>query len=66
MKYYTELVKYFSKIDLKIAFNRLNINYYDRKNLGRWNIDYCPNIINTKVKLANEDNSGSTDQYIIN
>jgi hypothetical protein len=29
------------------------------KLLGRWNVDYCQQILHTKVKLANEDNCGT-------
>ncbi len=29
------------------------------KLLGRWNVDYCQQILHTKVKLANEDHCGT-------
>ncbi len=29
------------------------------KFLGRWNVDYCQNILNTKVRFANEDHCGT-------
>ncbi len=37
--------------------------------LGRWNIDYCENIINKKLDLSNEDHCGAcnnTTQSVIN
>ena len=65
MKHFKELAKYFSQKQLSSFFDRWNINHYDKQPLGRWNIDYCSNKINTKVKLANEDNSGPSGQYVI-
>ena len=65
MKYFTQLAKYFSKIQLTNSFSRRNVNNYDKQSLGRWAIDYCPNKINTKVKLANEDNCGPTGQCVV-
>lgn len=37
----------------------------NHKPLGRWNIDYCSEIINKKIDLSNEDNCGPCGQYII-
>jgi hypothetical protein len=34
--------------------------------LGRWNIDYCENIINKKIDLSNEDHCGVCNNKIIN
>jgi hypothetical protein len=34
--------------------------------LGRWNIDYCENIINKKLDLSNEDHCGVCNNNIIN
>jgi hypothetical protein len=34
--------------------------------LGRWNIDYCENIINKKLDLSNEDHCGACNNNIIN
>jgi len=33
------------------------------KPLGRWNIDYCNKIINSKIDLSNEDHCGPCGQY---
>jgi hypothetical protein len=66
MKYFTQLSTYFSQIQLSKSFARWNINYYAKQSLGRWDIDYCPDKINIKVKFANEDNCGPTGRYEIN
>jgi len=34
--------------------------------LGRWNIDYCENIINKKIDLSNEDHCGVCNNNINN
>ena len=34
--------------------------------LGRWNIDYCENIINKKLELSNEDHCGVCNNIIDN
>lgn len=31
--------------------------------LGRWNVDYCPRKMETKVDMANEDHCGPCGQY---
>jgi hypothetical protein len=31
--------------------------------LGRWGIQYCPDILTKKIYLANEDNCGPCGQY---
>jgi hypothetical protein len=33
--------------------------------MGRWNIDYCNQKMNTKVDLSNEDHCGPCGQYAI-
>ena len=33
--------------------------------MGRWNIDYCNNKMNTKIDLSNEDHCGPCGQYAI-
>lgn len=33
--------------------------------LGRWNVDYCPRKMETKVDMANEDHCGPCGQYAI-
>ena len=33
--------------------------------LGRWNIDYCNKILDSKIDLANEDHCGPCGQYSI-
>lgn len=30
-----------------------------KKFLGRWTVDYCSEVLNTKIRLANEDNCGT-------
>jgi hypothetical protein len=40
-------------------------NVPETKKLGRWNIDYCSKITNTKIDLANEDHCGPCGQYHI-
>jgi hypothetical protein len=32
--------------------------------LGRWNLDYCPNIVNRKVTFSNEDHCGTCGTYM--
>jgi hypothetical protein len=34
--------------------------------LGRWNIVYCPDKINKKVDLSNEDHCGACNNYKYN
>ena len=36
------------------------------KKLGRWNIEYCNNKLNTKIDLSNEDHCGPCGKYAIN
>lgn len=36
----------------------------NHKPLGRWNIDYCSEVINKKIDLSNEDNCGPCGQYM--
>jgi hypothetical protein len=31
--------------------------------LGRWSIEYCPTIVETRVKLANEDHCGTCTTF---
>ena len=38
----------------------------EKKVLGRWNIDYCNQKINSKIDLSNEDHCGPCGQYILN
>jgi hypothetical protein len=38
----------------------------EKKILGRWNIDYCNQKINSKIDLSNEDHCGPCGQYILN
>ena len=37
----------------------------EKKVLGRWNIDYCNQKINSKIDLSNEDHCGPCGQYIL-
>lgn len=37
----------------------------DKKILGRWNMEYCDNKMNTKIDLSNEDHCGPCGQYIL-
>ncbi len=53
--------------------NRMNVLgkkiikiYLDKdtiKPLGRWNIDYCNKVMDSKIDLANEDHCGPCGQY---
>ncbi len=43
---------------VKRLFNRL-IKSYQPVQLGRWSIEYCPKILDTRVKLTNEDHCGT-------
>jgi hypothetical protein len=45
--------------------NKLINKVPETKKLGRWNIDYCSKITNTKIDLANEDHCGPCGQYLI-
>ena len=45
--------------------NKLINKVPETKQLGRWNIDYCSKIQNTKIDLANEDHCGPCGQYLI-
>uniref|UniRef100_A0A6C0H9B3 Uncharacterized protein n=1 Tax=viral metagenome TaxID=1070528 RepID=A0A6C0H9B3_9ZZZZ len=38
----------------------------EKKVLGRWNIDYCNQKVNSKIDLSNEDHCGPCGQYILN
>jgi hypothetical protein len=49
-----------SKEIIKIILDKDTI-----KPLGRWNINYCNKITDSKIDLANEDNCGPCGQYSI-
>lgn len=49
-------------IKIRIAFNYLRRKEV-KPQLGRWNINYDPTNINSKVDLANEDHCGSCGKY---
>lgn len=58
---------------MKLRNNILKIftNFYEKffckkdnyLQLGRWKIDYCPNILEKKIFLTNEDHCGPCGQY---
>ncbi len=48
----------FKMNSLSFLFKRDPVKY-----LGRWNVDYCHQILHTKVRLANEDHCGTC--YIV-
>jgi hypothetical protein len=52
MRYLTNIIRLFVKNEKKV--------------LGRWNIDYCNQKINSKIDLSNEDHCGPCGQYILN
>jgi hypothetical protein len=52
MSYLTNIIRLFVKNEKKV--------------LGRWNIDYCNQKINSKIDLSNEDHCGPCGQYILN
>jgi len=63
MNYLTGVAKNYLQLQLTLYWHRFNLNVKSKQYLGRWNIDYCPNKIDMKVKLANEDNCGPTGRY---
>jgi len=52
MRYISNIIRLFVKNEKKV--------------LGRWNIDYCNQKINSKIDLSNEDHCGPCGQYILN
>jgi hypothetical protein len=52
MRYISNIIRFFVKNEKKV--------------LGRWNIDYCNQKINSKIDLSNEDHCGPCGQYILN
>jgi hypothetical protein len=40
--------------------------YNDKKILGRWNIEYCDNIINMKIDFSNQDHCGPCGKFLLN
>jgi hypothetical protein len=61
LKRFQYVTKNFGTLPRK--FNIPLLRHEIPKPLGRWNIDYCPNIIDRKIDFANEDNCGACDQY---
>jgi hypothetical protein len=49
----------------KLFKNKFINKIPETKQLGRWNIDYCSKITNTKIDLANEDHCGPCGQYLL-
>ena len=43
---------------VKRIINRLIMSYQPVQ-LGRWSIEYCPKILDNRVKLTNEDHCGT-------
>ncbi len=35
------------------------VKHEPRKYLGRWTVDYCDQVLNSKIRLANEDHCGT-------
>ena len=63
MKYIKELAIQIFKKDFYKSLGIWQIGFSDKTPLGRWNVDYCRKIINTKVELSNEDHCGTCSQY---
>ena len=49
----------------KLFKNKFINKIPETKQLGRWNIDYCSKITNTKIDLANEDHCGPCGHYLL-
>ena len=36
-----------------------------KKFLGRWNVDYCQDVLHSKIRMANEDHCGTCGNTVI-
>ena len=41
------------------------VKHEPKKYLGRWTVDYCDQILHTKIKLANEDHCGTCETIYV-